>query len=121
MEDYYSYCPDCKKHTEVVHDHSAGDAICLDCGLVLEARSIDETKEWRNFYDDTTDNDPVRVGSASNPLLDGGGLETVISRTADRGSNGDLSSITRLQYEAFKSSDRSLVAGFGNIAEMAER
>jgi len=30
-----TYCSDCKKNTEVVHDHAAGDTVCSECGLVL--------------------------------------------------------------------------------------
>ncbi len=44
-----SYCPECKRATEVVFDHSAGDTVCSECGLVLEAHSIDETSEWRTL------------------------------------------------------------------------
>ncbi|KAL0359552.1 UNVERIFIED_CONTAM: Transcription initiation factor IIB [Sesamum angustifolium] len=55
-----SYCSDCKRNTEVVFDHAAGDTVCSECGLVLEARSIDETSEWRTFADDSGDHDPNR-------------------------------------------------------------
>ncbi|KAI3802212.1 hypothetical protein L1987_30342 [Smallanthus sonchifolius] len=44
-----AYCSDCRKSTEVVFDHSAGDTVCSECGLVLESHSIDETSEWRTF------------------------------------------------------------------------
>ena len=64
-----TFCPDCKKHTEVAFDHSAGDTVCTECGLVLEAHSVDETSEWRTFANESNDNDPVRVGGPSNPLL----------------------------------------------------
>nr|CAD1830502.1 unnamed protein product [Ananas comosus var. bracteatus] len=102
-----AYCPDCKKATEVVFDHSAGDTVCSECGLVLEAHSIDETSEWRTFANESGDNDPVRVGGPANPLLADGGLSTVIAkpngahgeflssslgRWQNRGSNPDRSS-----------------------------
>lgn len=74
------YCSDCKKNTEVVFDHSAGDTVCSECGLVLESHSIDETSEWRTFANESGDNDPVRVGGPTNPLLSDGGLSTVISK-----------------------------------------
>ncbi|GJW44529.1 transcription initiation factor IIB-2 [Tanacetum coccineum] len=34
------------QNTEVVLDHSAGDTVCSECGLVLESHSIDE-RNWR--------------------------------------------------------------------------
>ncbi|MCO5581850.1 hypothetical protein L7F22_035739 [Adiantum nelumboides] len=86
-----SFCPECKKATEVVLDHAAGDTVCKECGLVLEARSIDETSEWRTFANESADNDPVRVGGPSNPLLTDGGLATVISKP--NGAQGDFLSL----------------------------
>ncbi|KAI8025842.1 Transcription initiation factor IIB-2 [Camellia lanceoleosa] len=59
--------------TEVVFHHSAGDTVCSECGLVLESHSIDETFEWRTFVNESRDNDPVRVGGPTNPLLTDGG------------------------------------------------
>ncbi|KAL0339684.1 UNVERIFIED_CONTAM: Transcription initiation factor IIB [Sesamum radiatum] len=64
-----SYCMDCRRRTTVVLDRASGDAVCLECGLVLESRFIDETAEWRNFADDSGGHDPNRVGSPVNPLL----------------------------------------------------
>ncbi|KAK6127386.1 hypothetical protein DH2020_038868 [Rehmannia glutinosa] len=90
-----TYCSDCKRNTEVVFDHAAGDTVCSECGLVLEARSIDETSEWRTFADDSGDHDPNRVGGPVNPLLGDAALSTVISRGAN-GSSADPS-LARLQ------------------------
>ncbi|KAF6149610.1 hypothetical protein GIB67_011219 [Kingdonia uniflora] len=73
-----AYCTECKRNTEVVFDHSAGDRVYSECGLVLESHSIDETSEWRTFANEASDNDPNRVGGPSNPLLNEGSLTTVI-------------------------------------------
>ncbi|KAK9104192.1 hypothetical protein Scep_021036 [Stephania cephalantha] len=115
-----SYCPDCKKCTEVVFDHSAGDTVCFECGLVLEAHSIDETSEWRTFANESADNDPVRVGGPTNPLLADGGLSTVISKP--NGASGDFlsSSLSRWQNRG-SNPDRSLIQAFKTIAIMADR
>lgn len=117
-----SFCPDCKRSTEVVFDHSAGDTVCSECGLVLEAHSIDETSEWRTFANESADNDPVRVGGPSNPLLADGGLSTVvISRPS--GTNSDSlpsSSLGRWQSRS-SNPDRSLILAFRTIATMADR
>ncbi|KAG6397293.1 hypothetical protein SASPL_143459 [Salvia splendens] len=113
-----TYCPDCKRNTEVVCDHAAGDTVCSECGLVLEARSIDETSEWRTFADDSGDHDPNRVGGPVNPLLGDAALSTVISR-APNGSNVD-SSLTRLQNRG-GDPDRALLMAFKAISSMADR
>ncbi|TMW98673.1 hypothetical protein EJD97_003663 [Solanum chilense] len=112
------YCSDCKRNTEVVFDHAAGDTVCSECGLVLESRSIDETSEWRTFADESGDHDPNRVGGPVNPLLGDVGLSTVISK-GPNGSNGD-SSLARLQNRG-GDPERALVMAFKAIANMADR
>lgn len=115
-----AFCSDCKKHTEVVFDHSAGDTVCSECGLVLESHSIDETSEWRTFANESNDNDPVRVGGPTNPLLSDGGLSTVISKP--NGTTGDYlsSSLGRWQNRG-SNPDRGLILAFKTIATMADR
>uniref|UniRef100_M4CK96 TFIIB-type domain-containing protein n=1 Tax=Brassica campestris TaxID=3711 RepID=M4CK96_BRACM len=83
-----AYCTDCKKETELVVDHSAGDTLCSECGLVLESHSIDETSEWRTFANESSNADPNRVGGPTNPLLADSALTTVIAKT--NGSSGDF-------------------------------
>lgn len=114
------YCSDCKRNTEVVLDHAAGDTVCSDCGLVLESHSIDETSEWRTFANESGDNDPARVGGPTNPLLADGGLSTVISKP--NGATGDFltSALGRWQSRG-SSSDRSLILAFKTIATMSDR
>ncbi|KAF2311369.1 hypothetical protein GH714_022108 [Hevea brasiliensis] len=115
-----SYCPDCKRLTEIVFDHAAGDTICSECGLVLEAHSVDETSEWRTFANESSDHDPNRVGGPINPLLGDGGLTTVISKT--NGSSNELrsGSIGKWQSRG-ANSDRGLIQAFKSIAAMADR
>ncbi|KAF3794687.1 Transcription initiation factor IIB [Nymphaea thermarum] len=114
------YCRDCKKHTEVVFDHSAGDTVCSECGLVLEAHCIDETSEWRTFANESGDNDPVRVGGPTNPLLTDGGLSTVISKPNGVQSDFLSSSLGRWQNRG-SNPDRSLIVAFRTIATMSDR
>ncbi|KAL0014733.1 hypothetical protein SO802_001802 [Lithocarpus litseifolius] len=71
------FCTDCKAWTPVVFDHTAGDTICSERGLVLESRSIYETSEWRTFADESRDKDSNRVGASSDPLLCGSLMETI--------------------------------------------
>lgn len=115
-----AFCSDCKRQTEVVFDHSAGDTVCSECGLVLESHSIDETSEWRTFANESGDNDPVRVGGPTNPLLADGGLTTVIAKP--NGTSGDFlsSSLGRWQNRG-SNPDRGLIVAFKTIATMADR
>ncbi|XWS59096.1 hypothetical protein CRYUN_Cryun08bG0092600 [Craigia yunnanensis] len=115
-----AFCSDCKRHTEVVFDHSAGDTVCSECGLVLESHSIDETSEWRTFANESGDNDPVRVGGPTNPLLADGGLSTVIAKP--NGASGEFlsSSLGRWQNRG-SNPDRGLILAFKTIATMSDR
>lgn len=113
-----NFCTDCKRHTEVVLDHAAGDTVCSECGLVLESRSIDETSEWRTFADDSGSNDPNRVGVPVNPLLSDGVLSTFISPGLN-GPNGDAS-LARLKNRG-GDPHRAIVVAFKSITNMADR
>ncbi|KAL1206864.1 Transcription initiation factor IIB-1 [Cardamine amara subsp. amara] len=115
-----AYCTDCKKETELVFDHSAGDTLCSECGLVLESHSIDETSEWRTFANESSNSDPNRVGGPTNPLLADSALTTVIAKPD--GSSGDFlsSSLGRWQNRN-SNSDRGLIQAFKTIATMSER
>ncbi|KAF6144849.1 hypothetical protein GIB67_001860, partial [Kingdonia uniflora] len=108
---------ECKRNTEVVFDHSAGDTVFSKYGLVLESHSIDETSEWRTFVNEASDNDPNRVGGPSNPLLNEGSLTTVISK-ANGASGGD--NFPRWHNRG-SNPERTLVLAFKNIAVMCDR
>lgn len=113
------YCSDCKRVTEVVFDQSAGDTVCMDCGLVLEAHSVDESSEWRTFSGEQSGADPNRVGEASNPLL---GNTVALTTLINKGnaSNTDVSLLGRWQNRG-TNSDRNLLTAFATIATMADR
>ncbi|KAL3568065.1 hypothetical protein D5086_030716 [Populus alba] len=108
IDDYGGYCKDCKANTYIVLDHSNGDTICTDCGLVLESYYIDETTEWRAFNDDNNDKDPNRVGYNANPLLSQGNLTTSISN-----NKGDHAIPKWL--DGVSNSDRVLLQGRKNL------
>ncbi|KAH7863244.1 hypothetical protein Vadar_015215 [Vaccinium darrowii] len=114
------YCSDCKRATEVVFDHSAGDTMCSECGLVLESHSIDETSEWRTFANESGDNDPVRVGGPINPFFTDGGLSTFISNPNGVTSDFLSSSLGRWRNRG-ANPDRSLILAFRTIATMSDR
>ena len=124
MDDYFAYCRDCKRPTEVVIDHGSGDTICTGCGLVLEHHFIDETCEWRTFADTEKDgNDPNRVGSASNPLLTNTHLSTTIVKSTTGVKSDDSSQQILASSKSYDlmNSGRVLQRGFESMAAMADR
>lgn len=115
-----AYCTDCKRETELVVDHSAGDTLCSECGLVLESHSIDETSEWRTFANESSNADPNRVGGPTNPLLADSALTTVIAKT--NGSSGDFLSNSLGRWQNRNgSAERGLIQAFKTIATMSDR
>ncbi|KAK3117099.1 transcription initiation factor IIB [Teratosphaeriaceae sp. CCFEE 6253] len=74
-------CKDCKEDPpELYEDHSSGDLMCANCGLVLAERTVDMSSEWRTFSnDDQGNDDPSRVGDGPNSLLNGAQLNTSIA------------------------------------------
>ncbi|KAF3579790.1 hypothetical protein DY000_02028476 [Brassica cretica] len=115
-----AYCTDCKKETELVVDHSAGDTLCSECGLVLESHSIDETSEWRTFANESSNADPNRVGGPTNPLLADSALTTVIAKT--NGSSGDFLSNSLGRWQNRNGNpERGLMQAFKTIATMSDR
>jgi transcription initiation factor TFIIB len=111
---YEQTCPDCGA-SDFVEDHSSGDLICRSCGVVVEARLIDERSEWRTFSDsDKSGADMNRVGGPVNALLSDGGLSTVIAggKGVDRGLAANLA---RLQARTSGGADRALLAAFREV------
>ncbi|KAJ2851172.1 transcription initiation factor IIB [Coemansia brasiliensis] len=109
-------CRNCRDDIpHIIEDFSSGELVCGDCGLVLGDRIIDVRSEWRTFADSEGD-DPSRVGSAGNPLLDGNQLDTVISRTG--GSSELTKYLSRAQK---KTSDEPAVQleGFQTISNIS--
>ncbi|KAI3844806.1 hypothetical protein MKW92_026699 [Papaver armeniacum] len=116
-----SYCADCKIVTAVISDHSTGDTICCDCGLVLEAYLIDDTAEWRTFADEPANNDPHRVGDKSNPLLSNNGLTTLISMPkGGEYQYPSSNSFRRFNQANMKDPDKGLIEAFKAIEAMSD-
>lgn len=119
---YRLQCPNCQDPVLNIHeDFAAGDLVCMSCGMVLGDRIIDTRSEWRTFSSDSGNtDDPSRVGGPSNPLLDGGQLETIIS--AKDGFSGMSKELGRLQGRAtFKPGEKNLLNSFRTISTYCER
>lgn len=78
-------CEDCGK-TDLVMNRAEGTLVCVNCGLVCQARMIDETSEWRNFSSETGDgtNARDRVGGRLNPYVSDFGLSTMVKGANSR-------------------------------------
>ncbi|KAI8015823.1 Transcription initiation factor IIB [Camellia lanceoleosa] len=106
VEDHRRGTPICR-----IEDHRRGTPICRIDIHVHCSHSIDETSEWRTFANESRDNDPVRVGGPTNPLLTDGGLSTVISKPNGVTSDFLSSSLGRWQNRG-SNPDRSLFLDF---------
>ncbi len=51
MRDYIKKCPECGG-SNLLFQKEKGEAICRDCGLVIEEKMIDFGQEWREFSDE---------------------------------------------------------------------
>ncbi|CAG8462533.1 3944_t:CDS:1 [Diversispora eburnea] len=112
-------CPDCKQQIpNIVEEFASGDLVCGDCGLVLGDRIIDTRSEWRTFANDDGD-DPSRVGSAANPLLDGSQLDTVISRRD--GGSGTARDLNKIHGKANAvKGEKNLIQAYQQITAMSD-
>lgn len=113
-------CPDCRNPTpNIVEEFASGDLVCGDCGLVLTGKVIDTRSEWRTFANDDGD-DPSRVGAASNPLLNGSQLDTVISK--DDGGSGMARDLSKLQSRStVVKGEKNLLAGYKEIQALGDK
>lgn len=119
------WCPYCPATCPAVEDQQAGDLICTGCGLVLGDRIVDVGAEWRTFSNDTISN-KSRVGAEENQLFDGYmDLATTIgssSKNYVEVSDGSTRTQRRYRNKKFlNSTQRTLVYGYKEIAEMAEK
>ena len=109
-------CRDCKNTEDFIVDIQEGTVVCRKCGLVAASRIIDDTPEWRNFSKESAGagaDDPKRVGGANNTLLEGQGLNTMISPA------GTDTSLARWNMRVSNDGiDRALSRGFNTIKEV---
>ncbi|KAL6059035.1 transcription initiation factor IIB [Balamuthia mandrillaris] len=110
VPDYELICPECKNpNGDIREDHSSGDMVCRECGLVIGERLVDPRAEKRTFAD--SDSDPSRT-SKVNEFLRSNGLATEIA------TGGKMSQYQRrIQVEK---EDQALLAGFEKITHISE-
>ncbi|KAG7451745.1 TFIIB-domain-containing protein [Guyanagaster necrorhizus] len=115
-------CPECKDpHPQIAEEFSSGDLVCRTCGLVLGDRIVDTRSEWRTFANDERDDDPSRVGAASDPLMEGmEQLDTAISFRDGR--NGLSRELRRAQSRGQGSrQEQNLMVAFRDISSWCDQ
>ncbi len=75
-------CPECASKN-IFHDVEKGETICRDCGLVIEDRMVDFSREWRSFEDEGGQESKRRTGAPASATQFDQGLGTEVGTTAD--------------------------------------
>ncbi|XP_006658593.1 transcription initiation factor IIB-like [Oryza brachyantha] len=123
--DVVRYCQGCQRDTSMVLDHATGDAVCIDCVLVLGGAGADACSQprWRagSARDSVKGGEEV-VAAAD---ADGGAIALPVTPPADAGSAAP-SKTTRAaavpkMRGALPDMSKVLAEGFDAIASMARR
>ena len=119
-------CPECGGH--VITDEAQGESVCSDCGLVVEADSVDRGPEWRAF-DAKEKNQKSRVGAPTTNTMHDKGLSTNIDWRDKDAYGKALSSRQRQKMQRLRkwnerfrtrdSKERNLKQALGEIDRMA--
>ena len=119
-------CPECDGSL-IVHE-SAGETVCEDCGLVVEADDIDRGPEWRAF-DAKEKDEKSRVGAPTTNTMHDKGLSTNIDWRDKDAYGNTLSSNQRQKMQRLRkwnerfrtrdSRERNLKQALGEIDRMA--
>lgn len=114
-------CPDCQVDPpNLVEEFSSGDLVCGDCGLVVGDKIIDTRSEWRTFANEDGD-DPSRVGSSNNPLMDGL-TEQLDTRISYRdGRTGTARDLQRAMNRGVMPSNRVVLDAFDDIQRKCDQ
>lgn len=112
-------CNECNGE-DLIEDKKRGDIICKNCGLVLYAHLVDFSSEWRGFSENQANNDPSRIGTPINPLLNSR-LGTILSKGL-KGSNILNERLIRTQNQsAMQKTERYLNSSFNKISFILEK
>ena len=119
-------CPECGG--DVVEDERRGETVCADCGLVVEADSIDHGPDWRTIDNGERTNNS-RVGAPRTKLLHDEGLSSTIDWKDKDAYGRSLSAKKRRRMERLRTWDerfrtkdhqeRNLKQALGEVDRMA--
>ncbi|MFC6906893.1 transcription initiation factor IIB [Halalkalicoccus tibetensis] len=121
-----SSCPECGG--QIVSDDEHGEDACEECGLVLDADTIDHGPEWRASNPRERD-EKSRVGTPTTHLMHDKGLSTTIGWQNKDASGRIVGAEKRAKLERLRQWDerfrtknaheRNLKQAFGEIRRMA--
>ncbi|MFX1485724.1 MAG: transcription initiation factor IIB [Promethearchaeota archaeon] len=107
-------CPECG-NTKLVRDYARAEIICINCGVVIRSRIIDNGPEWRAF-DSEQKEKRARVGAPMTYTIHDKGLSTMID-WRNRDSYGkDISPKKRAQIYRLRKWQRRI-----RISDATER
>ena len=119
-------CPECDG--QVVTDEEHGETVCADCGLVVEADSVDRGPEWRAF-DSREKDEKSRVGAPTTNTMHDKGLSTNIDWRDKDAYGRSLGARQRQKMQRLRkwnerfrtrdSKERNLKQALGEIDRMA--
>ncbi|WP_267642742.1 transcription initiation factor IIB [Haloarchaeobius amylolyticus] len=119
-------CPECDGRLQTDEEH--GETVCSQCGLVVEADSIDRGPEWRAF-DAGEKDEKSRVGAPTTQMMHDKGLSTSIGWQNKDAYGRALSSRQRRKMQRLRtwderfrtrdSRERNLKQALGEIDRMA--
>ena len=119
-------CPECEGR--VVTDEEHGETVCEDCGLVVEADSVDRGPEWRAF-DSREKDEKSRVGAPTTNTMHDKGLSTNIDWRDKDAYGRSLGARQRQKMQRLRkwnerfrtrdSKERNLKQALGEIDRMA--
>lgn len=119
-------CPECPGR--IVSEGENAEAVCDECGLVVDEQELDTGPEWRSF-DSTERNEKSRAGAPMTPMMHDRGLSTVIGWQNKDANGSTLPSrkrqrLSRLRtwnerYRTTDSRDRNLKQALGEVDRMA--
>ncbi|MES3162465.1 MAG: TFIIB-type zinc ribbon-containing protein, partial [Halorubrum sp.] len=119
-------CPECDG--QVITDEEHGETVCTDCGLVVEADSVDRGPEWRAF-DSREKDEKSRVGAPTTNTMHDKGLSTNIDWRDKDAYGRSLGARQRQKMQRLRkwnerfrtrdSKERNLKQALGEIDRMA--
>jgi len=119
-------CPECDGN--VINDEEHGESVCADCGLVVEADSVDRGPEWRAF-DSREKDEKSRVGAPTTNTMHDKGLSTNIDWRDKDAYGRSLGARQRQKMQRLRkwnerfrtrdSKERNLKQALGEIDRMA--
>lgn len=112
----------CKYHPDanLIDDENTASMVCPECGLVVVDQMISEEAEWRNFADDSLEQNwsRSRVGAAANRFMSSeGNLQTSITAVDNMSEYGHAI----VQRQKRRNIDKAMRNAFRLIEEMSDR